>query len=56
METTQQQDIQTGTAEKKRRPWWKKILRFFLWTGIIVIVFIGLLAGAAFIFEDEIKG
>lgn len=56
MEATQHQEIQQVAEPKKRRPWWKKILRFIFWTGGLAVVFVGLLGAMAFIFEDEIKG
>lgn len=43
-------------VETKRRPWWKKLIRFTLWTGSIVVFLMLALVGLAFVFEDEIKG
>jgi uncharacterized protein involved in outer membrane biogenesis len=42
-------------AEKKNRPWWKRILRLFFWTGSIAAFLLVALVVLAFVFEDDIK-
>jgi hypothetical protein len=49
-------DAVHSPATKKRRPWWKKLIRFTLWTSSIVVFLMLSLVGLAFVFEDEIKG
>lgn len=52
MEETLQEDVQSA---KPRRPWWKKIVRTFLWMGGIVTFVFALLIVLTFVFEDDIK-
>jgi hypothetical protein len=40
---------------KKKRPWWKRILRLFMWTGISVLLLLGLAVLLLFVFEDDVK-
>lgn len=41
---------------KKRRPWYRRIMRLFFWTGGVVTFLLVLLVTLAFVFEDDIKG
>ena len=60
MEETQKMEareavVRDERAGKPRRPWWRKIIRFFFWTGGVVTFLLVLLVSLAFIFEDDIK-
>ncbi|HTF05929.1 MAG TPA: AsmA-like C-terminal region-containing protein [Bacteroidia bacterium] len=52
MEEQKQEEVQ---GSKKRRPWWKKMIRFVVWTGGIVTFLMLSLVVLAFVFEDDIK-
>ncbi|MDQ3109274.1 MAG: hypothetical protein M3R17_05225 [Bacteroidota bacterium] len=43
-------------VKTKSRPWWKRILRLFLWTGSIFIFLLLALVGLTYIYQDEVKG
>jgi hypothetical protein len=38
------------------RPWWKRLLRFFVWTGSVFIFLLLALVGLTYIYQDEVKG
>ncbi|HTL82931.1 MAG TPA: AsmA-like C-terminal region-containing protein [Bacteroidia bacterium] len=41
--------------EKQKRPWWKKILRVFVWTFGVFIFLIALLSTLLWIYQDDVK-
>ncbi len=49
METT------ATNTEKPKRPWWKRLIRFFVWTGAAVLALLGIAVLMLFVFEDDIK-
>src|ERR1044072_9276464 len=55
MEGQQQEVPLAGLSDKKRRPWWKKIIRVFVWTGGVIAFLLVALVALTFIFEDDIK-
>lgn len=52
--------IQNATLPKfekgKSRPWWKRTMRFFVWTTGIFIFLLTLLVTLTYIYQDEVKG
>ncbi len=46
----------TPSLEKvKTRPWWKKIIRLFVWIGAIFTFLVLALIGLTYIYQDEVK-
>ncbi len=43
-------------ATPARRPWWKRVLRIFFWTGGVVTFLVLVLVLLTFIYQDEVKG
>ncbi len=51
-----QEEALSNVGISNPKPWWKKLLRFTLWTSGLVAFLAIALVGLAFVFEDEIKG
>lgn len=51
MEETREEKLQV----KPQRPWWKRIIRTFVWMGGVVTFLLIALVSLGFIFEDDIK-
>jgi uncharacterized protein involved in outer membrane biogenesis len=41
---------------KKSRPWWRRVIRFFVWTGGIFVFLLVTLVTLTYIYQDEVKG
>jgi hypothetical protein len=56
----EEENIQNATPspqpeKAKSRPWWKRIIRFFVWTFGIFIFLVLVLVGLTYIYQDEVK-
>ncbi len=55
----EEENIQNATSlplKAKSRPWWKRVIRIFLWAGGIFTFLLLLLVGVTYFYQDEVKG
>ncbi|CAN5841785.1 hypothetical protein BH11BAC7_BH11BAC7_01210 [soil metagenome] len=56
----EEDNIQNATLpvpeNRKSHPWWKRLLRIFLWMGSIFILLLVALVALTYIYQDEVKG